>query len=636
MFFILFNILLNLVPSSGKEVCIVRSDGSRNCMNDSPATSEPNKYHVSARFGETSSNPVLSDSAQAQAQGAAVVVLNIANQISTLGEVWNLLSKDAIERAERYAPPSYTRVPPTSPEQWAAIREKAKQENAKASKEEDARLAAEIVKNAAEFERHLKQTVQSHAESNEKYIASFAVTPEEQIERARTKQFLADASERRKGNFPESDIERFKDRLEKALFQETDLKKAMLELDIIKALGERSQSPKGQQQIKDLLNEFLDEQGLVKKWRSQFPQAQTIAFASSTDSANGQRIRKAINQALMRYGLSEARNDSQGQEIGRIIFDNVLQADAGFTKSEEQGKRYLDRINRLVAFATNDSSIKRWYSPQKIPVFIENEFGLSDVSADTFLGHEIIHTAQLLDKHRNILSDEITRFFLGTSLYQAKIFASENRIREALGMLDQVIAVIDFAVGLIPIIGDTKDICEAATGYAMCIPGGQRLSTEDRIFSAMGVVAGSGSMWREASKLLRGPVGDLLSFGEEQLVKLGRLKYTGDGEWTSTAGLVYGNDQRFLNRVRHVLEHYKLKPGKESHNIFSIPKNKVLELIDEAWILRGEALASDPYAYIVPLNKVIGTNGETTLKIIVTTPGGNAIKTAYPVNPRVN
>jgi hypothetical protein len=41
-----------------------------------------------------------------------------------------------------------------------------------------------------------------------------------------------------------------------------------------------------------------------------------------------------------------------------------------------------------------------------------------------------------------------------------------------------------------------------------------------------------------------------------------------------------------------------------------------LDLVDEAWAQRGQPLPNDPGAYVVPMGKVVGTAGETSLKII--------------------
>ena len=52
--------------------------------------------------------------------------------------------------------------------------------------------------------------------------------------------------------------------------------------------------------------------------------------------------------------------------------------------------------------------------------------------------------------------------------------------------------------------------------------------------------------------------------------------------------------------------------------------------MDEAWSVKGSPLVNDPGAYVVNMNKIIGTNGETSIKIIVR-PGTNQIITAYPI-----
>lgn len=112
-------------------------------------------------------------------------------------------------------------------------------------------------------------------------------------------------------------------------------------------------------------------------------------------------------------------------------------------------------------------------------------------------------------------------------------------------------------------------------------------------------------------------------------VDLGKLTKTGKDTWTSTAGLVYGPDKNFGNRVQHVLAHTAPDPTKPIQTVFSVNKNELLGLVDEAWLKKGNPLPNDPGAYLVDMGKVIGTNGETTIKIIVK-PGTNQIITAYP------
>jgi LysM repeat protein len=100
--------------------------------------------------------------------------------------------------------------------------------------------------------------------------------------------------------------------------------------------------------------------------------------------------------------------------------------------------------------------------------------------------------------------------------------------------------------------------------------------------------------------------------------------------WTSPAGLDYGPGSVHGNRVKHVLDHLVPNPSKPSHTMFNVERNQVLGLIDEAWAIRVAPLPSDPGAFVVPMGRVIGTSGETSIKIIVR-PGTSKIVTAYPM-----
>lgn len=100
--------------------------------------------------------------------------------------------------------------------------------------------------------------------------------------------------------------------------------------------------------------------------------------------------------------------------------------------------------------------------------------------------------------------------------------------------------------------------------------------------------------------------------------------------WISPAGLVYDGDPIYGNRVKHVMAHFKSDPGKKVHSVFSVKKNEIIGLIDEAWAKRGIPLKTDTSVYVVDLGKTIGINGETKLKIVVAPDTYNVV-TAYPV-----
>jgi hypothetical protein len=100
--------------------------------------------------------------------------------------------------------------------------------------------------------------------------------------------------------------------------------------------------------------------------------------------------------------------------------------------------------------------------------------------------------------------------------------------------------------------------------------------------------------------------------------------------WTSSAGLVYKSNKNLPNRINHVLEHGKAIPTKPTHSVFSVPEIEILDLIDEAWSKRGNPEVNlKPDTYIIDMARIVGTKGQTKIKIIVTA-GTQDIITAHP------
>jgi len=116
--------------------------------------------------------------------------------------------------------------------------------------------------------------------------------------------------------------------------------------------------------------------------------------------------------------------------------------------------------------------------------------------------------------------------------------------------------------------------------------------------------------------------------------KLGRLEKLGRNVWRSSSGLVYkGLDRSGLNRVEHVLRHTVADSTRRAHSVFSVPRNKVLSLLDEAWAKRGVPTVhpqSGNLNYRIDLGRVVGENGETAINISVR-PGTSEVVTAFPV-----
>lgn len=86
------------------------------------------------------------------------------------------------------------------------------------------------------------------------------------------------------------------------------------------------------------------------------------------------------------------------------------------------------------------------------------------------------------------------------------------------------------------------------------------------------------------------------------------------------------------NRVRHVLEHTKPNPNKLVHTVFNVDKSNVIGLVDEAWAQKGVgSLAGNGYVtYNIDMGKVIGTNGESIIRI-VTNGYTDKLISAYPI-----
>ncbi|WP_427340821.1 hypothetical protein [Caloranaerobacter sp. DY30410] len=71
--------------------------------------------------------------------------------------------------------------------------------------------------------------------------------------------------------------------------------------------------------------------------------------------------------------------------------------------------------------------------------------------------------------------------------------------------------------------------------------------------------------------------------------------------------------------------------GTKGKSLFNVGKNKVLTLVDEAWLMRGKSyLNRGNDVYEIPMGRIVGTKGETTIRII-TKHGTNDIISAYPI-----
>lgn len=80
----------------------------------------------------------------------------------------------------------------------------------------------------------------------------------------------------------------------------------------------------------------------------------------------------------------------------------------------------------------------------------------------------------------------------------------------------------------------------------------------------------------------------------------------------------------------HVFSHLLPDSNKGAHGVFNVDRRSLIALVDEAWLKRGAAIPNDPGAFVIDIGRIIGTQGQRRIKIIVR-PGTNEIITAYPI-----
>jgi hypothetical protein len=112
----------------------------------------------------------------------------------------------------------------------------------------------------------------------------------------------------------------------------------------------------------------------------------------------------------------------------------------------------------------------------------------------------------------------------------------------------------------------------------------------------------------------------------------GTLENIGNKLWKSKQGIVYGGDKQFGNRVKHILAHTASNPLKPKHSVFSVPRNQVIGLVDQAWTRRvGSGVLSGPNrVWEVDMGRVVGTLGETRMRLVFRDGTMNIIS-AFPI-----
>ncbi|WP_437689989.1 hypothetical protein [Sorangium sp. So ce176] len=111
---------------------------------------------------------------------------------------------------------------------------------------------------------------------------------------------------------------------------------------------------------------------------------------------------------------------------------------------------------------------------------------------------------------------EQTQLYQTISAFAGAMSTVAEGVEAYAGVMQTLVhATTRIGVGFVPVVGPALDLCEAVTGKAFCLPSGQELSDEERIFSGVGFGLGAvGPMWR-AVKGAGGLTPDAIRVAEE-------------------------------------------------------------------------------------------------------------------------
>jgi hypothetical protein len=109
-------------------------------------------------------------------------------------------------------------------------------------------------------------------------------------------------------------------------------------------------------------------------------------------------------------------------------------------------------------------------------------------------------------------------------------------------------------------------------------------------------------------------------------------------KWTSPGGIIYLAKSKEGHRIMHLLTH--TVPGYKAgtHSIFSVAREHVYKLVDDAWAkphltaYKADGITVDTSAFVVNMGNVVGTGGQQMIRIAFE--GNEAqkiIRSAYPV-----
>ncbi|XXY54938.1 hypothetical protein WME91_27785 [Sorangium sp. So ce269] len=159
---------------------------------------------------------------------------------------------------------------------------------------------------------------------------------------------------------------------------------------------------------------------------------------------------------------------------------------------------FLNAQNRITAVVRRFMDASDWFVDTPVPADLRAQVDTVlkprfDALADQMKDSLNLWTGDGLDLEQTQLYQTISAF--------AGAMSTVGEGVEAYGEVMQTLvhATTRIGVGFVPVVGPVLDLCEAVTGKAWCVPSGEELSDEERIFSGVGFGLGAiGPMWRAA------------------------------------------------------------------------------------------------------------------------------------------
>ncbi len=166
---------------------------------------------------------------------------------------------------------------------------------------------------------------------------------------------------------------------------------------------------------------------------------------------------------------------------------------ASMTISQAETSAFLKAETKVTAYVQQFMDAQEWFKDSTVPPDVR-------AAVDGVLKNKF---GQLADQMKDALNDldpnsgiDLENLFMTTLGFGAAMAAVDVATPYFEMMATLVQATERVAVGFVPFVGPTLDFCEAVTGRAWCMPDGEELSTEERIFSGAGVaVHGVATFW---------------------------------------------------------------------------------------------------------------------------------------------